>query len=128
MTTESHLQENALSADDTFCQEAESLLRQLLARYGVTRDIQMEISNACIQVAFPTIDPVSAIPHIVIRGDRFINEHGQYVISGRHVYRHMPNDTWHLSRHGLSSADRASLRLVERGYEINVAAEKNAHD
>ncbi|EIW6162755.1 hypothetical protein MF451_003752 [Salmonella enterica subsp. enterica serovar Saintpaul] len=56
-------------------------------------------------------------PAASIRGDRFANDNGQYVIAGDAVYALMTDLKWH-KRLPLSARDRSSLRLVERGYEI----------
>lgn len=56
-------------------------------------------------------------PDAEIRGDRFANDNGQYVICGEQVYTLMTDLKWH-PRHALSSRDRATLRMVERGYVI----------
>ncbi|ECN9265152.1 hypothetical protein ZL58_14045 [Salmonella enterica subsp. enterica serovar Typhimurium] len=57
-------------------------------------------------------------PDAEIRGDLFATPHGQYVIKGRTVYKRKHDGAWALMPHTLSSAERASLRLVERGYVI----------
>lgn len=61
--------------------------------------------------------PDAAVEPAPVKGDRFANDNGQYVICGEKVYALMSDLKWHL-RHGLNSRDRATLRLVERGFII----------
>lgn len=91
------------------------LTREILGRYLDSRDkIVREMALVLMDEIPAVIDPKLFIQ---IVGDRFINENGQYVISGDSVYTLLGDKKWH-HRHPLPSHDRASLRLIERGFII----------
>lgn len=91
------------------------LTREILGRYLDSRDKVVREMALVLMEEIPAVVEKKVYGEVI--GDRFVNENGQYVISGDSVYTLLGDKKWH-HRHPLSSHDRATLRLIERGFMI----------
>lgn len=91
------------------------LTREMLGRYLDSRDRIVREMALALMEKIPAVNAPNTFREVI--GDRFVNESGQYVISGDSVYTLLGDQKWH-HRHPLASHDRATLRLIERGFVI----------